>query len=70
MWLFGFGLQKCVFEEIIGVMQGEKNTYGFSKSRERMVGRDLKGRDITDPGVLSVMGRLNLCFVLSACVIK
>jgi len=58
VWLFGFGLQKCTLEAIIGVMQGEKNTYGFSKSRERMVGRDLRGRDITDPGVLSVMGRL------------
>jgi protein-L-isoaspartate(D-aspartate) O-methyltransferase len=30
----------------------------FASERQRMVERDLKGRDITEPGVLSVMGRL------------
>ena len=29
----------------------------FARERERMVEHDLKGRDITEPAVLSVMGR-------------
>ena len=30
----------------------------FAKARKRMVEADLKGRDITDPAVLSVMGKV------------
>jgi len=31
---------------------------GFARQRERMVEKDLKGRDISEPGVLSAVGRL------------
>jgi protein-L-isoaspartate(D-aspartate) O-methyltransferase len=55
---YGIGLQKWGFEGIIrGMITGPKNN-GFARERGRMVEHDLKGRDITEPAVLSVMGRI------------
>jgi len=39
-------------------MCGQGNTDRFVKAQERMLSRDLKGRDITDPDVLRVMGQI------------
>ena len=36
-------------------MRGQENEDKFARSKERMLKRDLKGRDISDPGVLKVM---------------
>lgn len=43
---------------MIRAMHDKEQTGDFSGQRGRMVRRDLKGRDITDPAVLTVMGRL------------
>ena len=39
-------------------MCGQGNTDRFSRAQERMVSRDLMGRDITDPDMLRVMGEV------------
>ncbi|MHC4489700.1 MAG: protein-L-isoaspartate(D-aspartate) O-methyltransferase [Planctomycetota bacterium] len=39
-------------------MSGNGNTDRFAKVQERMLSRDLKGRDIADPDVLRVMGEI------------
>ncbi|MHC4113000.1 MAG: protein-L-isoaspartate(D-aspartate) O-methyltransferase [Planctomycetota bacterium] len=39
-------------------MCGQGNTDRFAKVQERMLSRDLKGRDIADPDVLRVMGQI------------
>ena len=39
-------------------MCGKGNTDRFAKAQERMLTRDLRGRDIADPDVLRVMGRI------------
>ena len=39
-------------------MYGQRNEDRFVRVREQMVSRDLMGRDITDPAVLSVMGEI------------
>ncbi|MGB2808101.1 MAG: protein-L-isoaspartate(D-aspartate) O-methyltransferase, partial [Sedimentisphaerales bacterium] len=39
-------------------MCGQGNTDRFAKAQERMLSRDLKGRDIADPDVLRVMGEI------------
>jgi protein-L-isoaspartate(D-aspartate) O-methyltransferase len=39
-------------------MCGQGNIDRFAKAQERMLNRDLKGRDIADPEVLRVMGRI------------
>jgi protein-L-isoaspartate(D-aspartate) O-methyltransferase len=39
-------------------MCGQENEDKFARSKERMLKRDLKGRDITDPGVLRVMAEI------------
>ena len=39
-------------------MCGQENTDRFAKAQERMLTRDLKGRDIVDPNVLRVMGQI------------
>jgi len=39
-------------------MSGQGNTDRFAKAQERMLTRDLKGRDIADPDVLGVMVRI------------
>jgi protein-L-isoaspartate(D-aspartate) O-methyltransferase len=39
-------------------MCGQGNTDRFAKAQERMLSRDLKGRDIIDPDVLRVMGQI------------
>ncbi len=54
----GIGLQKWGFEGIITGMTAGPENNGFARRRGRMVEHDLKGRDITDPAVLSVMGRI------------
>jgi protein-L-isoaspartate(D-aspartate) O-methyltransferase len=51
-------LQKGVCERIITDMIAGPENDKFARERQRMVDNDLKGRDITDPAVLSVMGRL------------
>ncbi len=51
-------LQKCGCERIITGMTAGPGNNGLNIKRQMMVERDLKGRGITDPGVLSVMGRL------------
>ena len=43
---------------MIKVMSGQGNTNRFAKAQERMLTRDLKGRDIADPDVLRVMGEV------------
>ena len=43
---------------IIRAMHSEENLDKFAKVRERMLKRDLMGRDITDPDVLKVMGEV------------
>ncbi len=49
-------MQNSGLEAIIIVMQAKDSEDRFSGARERMVRRDLMGRDITDPAVLDVMG--------------
>lgn len=39
-------------------MHGRRKNDRFSTARERMLKRDLKGRDITDPSVLAVMAQV------------
>ncbi len=39
-------------------MSGQGNTDKFAKVQERMLSRDLRGRDIADPDVLRVMGQI------------
>ena len=39
-------------------MRGRANKDKFSAARERMLNRDLRGRDITDPSVLAVMAEV------------
>jgi hypothetical protein len=51
-------LQNCGVAEIIIAMTDEASKDKFLWHRHRMAEQDLKGRGITDPGVLSVMGRL------------
>jgi protein-L-isoaspartate(D-aspartate) O-methyltransferase len=54
----GIGLQKRGFEGIIrGMIAGPENN-AFARQRERMVEKDLKGRGISEPSVLSAVGRL------------
>jgi protein-L-isoaspartate(D-aspartate) O-methyltransferase len=43
---------------MIKAMSGKGNTDRFAKAQERMLSRDLKGRDITNPDVLRVMGQI------------
>ena len=43
---------------MIKAMSGQGNTDRFAKAQERMLSRDLKGRDIADPDVLRVMGQI------------
>ncbi len=39
-------------------MCGQRNTDRFAKAQERMISRNLKGRDIADPDVLRVMSEI------------
>jgi protein-L-isoaspartate(D-aspartate) O-methyltransferase len=48
-WIFLFFSVPCSFSA---------EDPGFSEARKRMVERDLKGRDIKDPMVLEIMGRV------------
>ena len=43
---------------MIKAMSGKGNTDRFAKAQERMLSRDLRGRDIADPDVLRVMGQI------------
>ncbi|UCC96405.1 MAG: protein-L-isoaspartate(D-aspartate) O-methyltransferase [Phycisphaerales bacterium] len=43
---------------MISAMQGRENRDKFANARERMLRWDLKGRDITDPRVLTVMAEI------------
>jgi protein-L-isoaspartate(D-aspartate) O-methyltransferase len=43
---------------MIKAMCGQENTDRFAKAQERMLTRDLKGRDIVDPAVLKVMSQI------------
>jgi len=56
--VLGIDLQDRCFEVIIRAMDAGGNKERFACERQRMVRHDLKGRDITDSGVLTVMGRL------------
>jgi protein-L-isoaspartate(D-aspartate) O-methyltransferase len=51
-------LQNFGYEGIITDMTAGQENDKFTRERQRMVEHDLKGRGITDPGVLAVMGRL------------
>ncbi len=43
---------------MIMTMHNQENEYRFAKAHQRMLTRDLMGRDITDPEVLRVMGEV------------
>ncbi len=51
-------LQPLRTEAIITTMNYEQDTDRYAGDRQRMVKNDLQGRNITDPAVLAVLGRL------------
>jgi len=51
-------LQNLGQKAIITAMHNQETKDKFARPRERMLNRDLMGRDITDPDVLRVMGEI------------
>jgi len=51
-------LQNCDRKANITAMSGRKTEDSFTRAREKMLKRDLMGRDIIDPDVLRVMGQI------------